>query len=214
MIKIDSRLALGEAPPSYPESQLKYEPMLFSCDWESAYLLGNEPTRKFLLALPNEWQNNKTIIDSRVHMLMPGWYPCIPGYHHDDVPRTRPDGQPDYFNPAYRSEHAMVLYNGDICPTEFAIGESLFSDVPIGQTYYKVWHDEVLKKINTGDLQKVYAPANRIIFFNDRTWHQGVKANSDGWRLFIRASRNTGRIALNETRKQVQVYLENPMDGW
>ncbi len=63
-------------------------------------------------------------------------------------------------------------------------------------------------------MEAISAPENQIIFFNDRTWHQGTKANKSGWRLFIRATRNTGIKPKNEIRKQVQVYLEAPMEGW
>ena len=214
MIKIDSKIELGPELKAFDEKELKNEPMLFNCDYESAFFLGGEATRQFLKNLPEEWMNNKTIIDSRVHMLMKGWYPCIPGYHHDDVPRERSDGQPQYISPSYRSEHAMILYNGNICPTEFAIDEVWFQIPEIGKTIYKQWHEEVEVCLEAGFLERFQAPQNQIIYFNDRTWHQGVKAVDNGWRLFIRASRNTGRKATNEIRKQVQVYLENPMDGW
>ncbi len=214
MIKIKSEIQLGKQLTPVDEKNLRYEPMLFSCDFWTAMDMGGLPTQEFLLSLPSEWHNNKTIIDSRVHMLMEGWYPCIPGYHHDDVPRERSDGQPDYHNPSYRSKHAMVLFNGGVCPTEFALGEDEFPDVDLGETYYKIWHPLVVDKINKGILTKFSAPENQIIFFNDRTWHQGIKAVKNGWRLFIRASRNTNRKVLNERREQVQVYLDNPMEGW
>jgi hypothetical protein len=213
-IRVDSRITLGEKLQGYEDKVLKNEPMLFRCEWEAAYQLGNEPTRKFLLALPKDWQNNSTLVDSRVHMLMKGWYPCIPGYHHDDVPRERSDGQPEYFNPSYRSEHAMILYNGSICPTEFALGERTFQDVPLGEIYYRKWHPEVVLALEAGTLERYSAPENTIIHFNDRTWHQGTPAVKSGWRLFIRATKNSKLKPANEVRRQVQVYLENPMEGW
>jgi hypothetical protein len=108
----------------------------------------------------------------------------------------------------------MVLFNGSICPTEFAIGKSEFNDVPLGEMYYKQWHPEVVNKIGSGKLTSISAPENQIIYFNDRTWHQGVKAITNGWRLFIRATMNSGIKPKNEIRKQVQVYLETPMEGW
>lgn len=84
-------------------------------------------TKEFLEELPEDWQNSNTRIDSRVHMLMPGWYPCIPGWHHDDVQRTRKDKQPDYFaeNPI-RAQHIMMLVGADVSATEFATGETGF----------------------------------------------------------------------------------------
>lgn len=213
-MKIYSNITIGETLKEYDQSVIKNEPMLFNCDYESAFIMGGEPTREFLKALPLDWQDNKTIIDSRVHMLMPGWYPCIPGFHHDDVPRERSDGQPEYNNPSYRSKHAMILYNGGICPTEFALGTAEFDEVSLNEIIYKHWHKEVVDKLETGELLRHRAHNNTIIYFDDRTWHQGVKAISNGWRLFIRASRNTNRVATNELRRQVQVYLEKPMEGW
>jgi hypothetical protein len=213
-IKINSQIHIGKTVRSFPDSVLKNEPMFFNCSWQFAYDNGGEPTRKFLEALPKHLQNDKTIIDSRVHMLMPGWFPCIPGFHHDDVPRERKDKQPEYHNPSYRSQHALILYNGGICPTEFAVGESEFPEVPIGQTCYKVWHPIVDRMCKDGTLTSVMAPPNTVVFFNDRTWHQGTRALESGWRLFIRATWDTGRIPTNEIRRQVQVYLEHPMEGW
>ena len=213
-IKINSEITVGRTIGSFDESTLKNEPMFFNCTWSFAHMHGGHPTRKFLEALPENLQNDKTIIDSRVHMLMPGWFPCIPGFHHDDVPRERSDKQPEYHNPSYRSNHALILYNGDICPTEFALGESEFPDVELGKTYYKEWHPMVEEKINSGELISFKAPADTVVYFNDRTWHQGTRAVKGGWRLFIRASWDTNRIPTNEIRRQVQVYLEAPMEGW
>jgi len=213
-MKINSQIQIGPKLSSYPESVIKNEPMFFNCTWHYAYQNGGEATKEFLLSLPSELHNDNTIIDSRVHMLMPKWFPCIPGYHHDDVPRERSDSQPEYDNPSYRSKHALVLFNGDICPTEFAIGESEFPDVPLGETCYKIWHPIVEEKIKSGELSLEKAPNNTTVFFNDRTWHQGTSAVSNGWRLFIRASWDTNRKPTNEIRRQVQVYMEDIFGGW
>jgi hypothetical protein len=42
------------------------------------------------------------------------------------------------------------------------------------------------------------------------------QANGNGWRFFIRASWSTDRVknCTNEIRRQVQVYMENPVEGW
>lgn len=198
------------------DNEIKNEPMLFSCNVRSAYDLGGILTRHFLNRLPIDWLlAPDLIIDSRVHMLMKGWYPCIPGFHHDDVPRTTPTGQPDYITPAYKAEHVMMII-GDCCPTEFALGKSNFPSVALmaGEKYYKVWHPIVVGQIKTGVLKSYLAVPDTLIYFNWQTWHQGTPATKDGWRWFIRATRNTYRKPTNELRKQVQVYLENPMEGW
>lgn len=214
ILKFNSQIKIGETLPDFSLVEIKNEPMLFNCDYDSAWDLGGRLTKIFLSLLDGKFKSKKDlIIDSRVHMLMTGWWPCIPGFHHDDIPRERKDGQPNYKNPSYKAEHCMALV-GDCCPTEFAIGESKFPDVKLGKKYYKVWHPLVVKKIKEGELKKVSAPINKLIYFNHETWHQGIPAVKDGWRWFVRATVNTGRKPTNEVRKQVQVYLDLPMEGW
>jgi hypothetical protein len=203
--------------------EIKNEPMLFNCDFQGAAGQGGPLTLEFLSLLPAGWQEVPIVVDSRVHMLMPGWYPCIPGWHHDDVPRTRSDGQPNYGPGQFRSEHITALVNGDVCPTLFALGRSRFLEPPIGSVVYEQWHHEVQRRIWEGVLDQHPAPSNRLIWFDDRTWHRGQSAISNGWRFFIRASRYygpdgnpvpRGNPRTNEVRRQVQVYLENVNAGW
>jgi hypothetical protein len=210
---INSQYELGKKLTSFDEQVLKNEVMFFNCDWFYAYEHGGDPTKEFLLQLPTHLHSHNTIIDSRVHMLMPGWYPCIPGWHHDDVPRGN-DGQPDYYTPPYRSHHALALYNGSICPTEFAVGQVEFSEPDNHAVVYKEWHKEVVENIQRGKLEHILAPADQIVLFDDRTWHQGTAAVANGWRLFLRASWNTHRKPTNEIRRQTQVYMEDIHAGW
>lgn len=202
---------------------VKNEPMFFNCSWDFAYENGGPITQSFLLSLPSEWHKD-VVFDSRVHMLMPGWFPAIPGFHQDDVPRPEipvgqhfiTAGQPDYENPRYRSEHIMGLVNGDICPTEFAIGECEMPAIPEGELIYRTWHEEIERLLEERKLEKVTAKSDTLIYFDCDTFHSGTKAIGNGWRWFGRISRNTERIQkiTNEIRKQVQVYLEFPMEGW
>lgn len=202
---------------------IKNEPMFFNCGYDFAYEKGGPITKSFLSALPDGWQKD-VVFDSRVHMLMPGWYPAIPGFHHDDVPRPEippgqhfiTAGQPDHDNPRYRSEHILGLVNSDICPTVFALGECIMPGVPEGELIYRTWHVEVERLLKEGRLKEYRAPSNQLIYFDCNTFHSGVKATGNGWRWFGRISRNTDRVKkiTNEIRKQVQVYLEFPMEGW
>lgn len=213
---------LGSFPAVWDNETIKNEPMFFNCDRKFCEENGGPITKAFLAALPEGWEN--VVIDSRCHMLMPGWFPCIPGYHHDDVPRPAiPVGQhfltasqPDYENPRYKSEHILGLVNAEICPTEFALGECEMPAVPEGELIYRKWHPEVLKQIDNGNLHKYNAESGKILYFDWQTFHQGTKAVGNGWRWFIRLTRNSDRVntPTNEIRKQVQVYLEFPMEGW
>lgn len=213
---INSNIVIGRNLYSeYSQEEIKNEPMLFNCGSYYADKFGGSITKDFLDSLDESGIDlTSVVIDTRVHMLMPGWYPCIPGWHHDDVPRSRVDGQPNYINPEYRSQHVMALVNGDICPTQFAVGDFEVSEIPLGEVVYKKWHVEVESQLNCGSCSVVKAPSNKLIHFDDRSFHQGAPSSGSGWRWFGRASWNTHRVPTNEVRRQVQVYLENPMEGW
>jgi hypothetical protein len=202
----------------WTDEEIKNEPMLFNCDLDGAYTLGGKITRDFIRNLLGtrycDWiPNSEIIIDSRVHMLMPNWYPCIPGMHHDDVPRDT-TGQPNYINPEYKATHFMGLVNGHIAPTQFALGGIELELPEQGKIIYKEWHPQVMQALEDGTMKSYSAESGQILKFDHTAFHQGTKAISSGWRWFIRASINSKRKPTNEVRKQVQVYLENPMEGW
>jgi hypothetical protein len=230
MFKFNSRFSVGAELPEFDQSAVKNEPMFFSAKPSYALEHGGPVTRAFLEAAL--WPKDGTFMasptaydtafcfDSRVHMLMPGWFPCIPGWHHDDVPRSRSDGQPNYSTPEYRSKHILALVNGDICPTEFAVGKAAYPDTPLfsKRPIYSLWHDLVEQDIADGTLKRVPVPSNRLIHFDCESFHQGTRAVNGGWRWFGRLSYDAGyaqgRPHHNEIRRQVQVYLEHPMEGW
>ncbi len=231
MHKIDSRVVFGAGLPDFDEDAVKNEPMFFSCKPKFAWENGGPITQAFLAAAfgitladyagfkLRDSQVGNYCFDSRVHMLMPGWFPCIPGWHHDDVPRSRSDGQPNYDNPEYEAKHILALVNGDICPTEFAVGEASYPDVPLySGPIYKYWHEEVESDIRDGVMKRVPVPSNRLIHFDYHSFHQGTRAVKRGWRWFGRLSWNagyeSGRPHHNEIRRQVNVYMDNPMEGW
>lgn len=215
---------LGSFASGVGNEGIKNETMFFNCDLEFAYDNGQEITKSFIDNLPEDWKKGEVVFDSRVHMLMPGWYPAIPGYHHDDVPRPEiatgqhfiTAGQPDYDNPRYLSEHILGLVNAQVAPTDFAIGSCTLSQIPDGDLIYRQWHKEVLELIDKGEMKRAQCPDRTLIQFDWQTFHQGTKAVSSGWRWFGRVSRNTDRTKkiTNEIRRQAQVYMEFPMEGW
>lgn len=217
-LEFTSKIRIGQKlRKSYTQDNIKNETMLFNCDEDYAYKNGGPITKDFLekLFIDSEWKDSNVVVDSRVHMLMPGWYPCISGWHHDDVPRTRIDGQPNYFlSPANDTQHCMCVVNSKVAPTEFALGTAEFPDVPLNEKYYKNWHPLVENYIANGYLRKELVEDSMLTFFDCETWHQGVPAIENGWRFFIRATKNTGRKPTNEIRRQVQIYLPNPIEGW
>lgn len=202
----------GSFQHDYPTDVVKNEPMFFNCNFEFAYKHGGEITRNFLLDLPNDWVYTNPVIDTRVHMLMKGWWPCIPGYHHDDVPRSTATGQPNYKNPEYFSEHLIGLVNAEICPTRIVNHVLSLSEPDENIRQYEQWHKE-LEIINPNTYD---AESGKYIQFDCNSFHTGTQAVGNGWRWFARLSRNTDRqkTITNEIRRQVQVYMENPIAGW
>ncbi len=205
----------GPILDEYPDIIIKNEPMLFGCDEKYARMYGGPITQNFLGLLRHCSFGDDYIIDSRVHMsFTEGVYCCIPGWHHDNVPRTREDGQPNYDNPP-DVQHILALVNADIAPTEFAIGTAIFPDIEPGEKYYKKWHPIVEKYIEFGQLSRFKVEDRKLYRFDNDSFHQGTPTLKKGWRFFIRAMQNNHRQKpANEIRKQVQIYLPNPMEGW
>ena len=190
------------------------EPMFFSSTLKFAYENGGAITKSFLDAVSSLNIDEDMIFDSRVHMLMEGWYPCIPGWHHDDIPRSTQSGQPNYDTPEYHSQHILGLVNSDICPTEFLVGNNIELPKVDDGVVYGVWNDiiETKKKSN----MVIQCPDRTLVMFGCHDFHRGVKAIRGGWRWFGRVSYATDRVKTpaNSIRKQVQVYLEFPTAGW
>lgn len=196
------------------EQEARQEPMLFSVDVDFALRHGGPLTKNFiaeLFKLPNV-NKNDVVIDSRVHMLKKGWYPCIPGWHIDDFLRG-PNGQPEYNNLPNNAYHVLAIV-GDASCTEFLDGPVYLKDPLPGEIVYDSFNRQIRRLINQQDVGTYQIQSNRLYRFGMTDFHRGAAATKEGWRWFIRASVGTGRNALNEIRSQVQVYLPWPEQGW
>ncbi len=213
MLTFHSRAESVGEMPAFDQETVKNEPMLFNAGLQFSACNGGPITKAFIACLPWDFlQEMNAVIDTRVHMLMPGWFPCIPGWHHDDVPRNTVDGQPNYVDPPYRSRHVMALVNADIAPTEFLLGRIEVPDPVPGVTTYKLW-DEHIESVRAG-WQVGQVPDRTLIAFDCDTFHRGTAAVGNGWRWFGRISINTHRKPTNEIRRQVQVYMPTINAGW
>lgn len=211
---IKSNYTIGASLIEASQDEIKRQPMLHRADFNFALVNGGHLANEFLGELERiGWCKDRLLIDSRVHMLMPGMFPCIPGWHHDDVPRQRIDGQPNYVNPSYNAEHCMALW-GDCSLTEFATGSAEFEIPALGQKIYKVWNPLVENFCAGGVLDKTVAPERRMILFNSNTWHRGAETTKMGFRYFIRATRKSDLPARNEIRYNANVYMPVLDEGW
>lgn len=220
--------AQGPLLSTYDENQIKNEPMLFGADIDFAIKNGGPITYDFICKFTNSLtkkEREKVIIDSKVCMLMKGWYPCIPGWHHDDVARTRSDGQPNYEElPLKPVQHAMAIcedtYKGPGSRTQFLCGTIDLKIPPKGKVIYKEWNDQIneildhRRKYQHIPVWTSYLGLNQIHWFTSNVFHRGMPADRSGWRFFIRASWNTKRKVTNEIRKQSQIYMSALEAGW
>jgi len=201
---------IGEMP-QFEEDYIKDEPMLFSADYEFAAKNGGVITNHFLpfLDATKDW-----IIDTRVHMLMKDWYPCIGGWHMDNIPRNTDNGQPDYKNPAFISDHVLCVIDvGTGSLTEFLEDEVSLSDVPEGKMVYEHFNEEINDQIKNKQINTRQYESGDVLSFDALTFHRGRAATGSGWRFFIRATTNTPQTAYNEIRRQVNVY-QDVKTGW
>jgi hypothetical protein len=207
-----------------PNEDIKKEPMFFNASAKFAFEHGGPITKSFIGNLPGHVDWDNAVFDSRVHMLMPGWYPGIPGWHHDDVPRPPiPAGQhfltasqPDYENMSYKAVHMMGLVNAEVAPTQFIHGTCKMKQVPDGELIYRQWHLELEEMVKNGTVDVLEVPDRQLILFDSFDFHQAIPARKNGWRWFGRASIQTDRQknVTNEIRMNAQVYLPFPMEGW
>lgn len=201
---------------------VKHEPMFFQADLDYALQNGGLITEFFVSRAMNyldqigvDWNEANAFLDSRVHMLMPGWWPCIPGWHHDDVERSTPSGQPNYRTASYRPEFLMGIVGSADCPTEFAVGRFSLPDPEDCDVVYKHWHQHVDLQIASFGQRRLRVEPNRLYRFNDRDFHQGTQCTNTGWRWFGRITLGNPTVKpANEIRRNANVYMEYPMEGW
>lgn len=210
--------------------QIKDEPMLFSADPQFAYRNGGGLTRAVLNTLTSRGKispDQHVVIDTRVHMLKPGWIPAIGGWHCDAVPRGA-DGQPELDHPAIDGiQHFLCVIDcGTGSLTEFWDAPHINRRLPMKASPGKNLWGEHSEMINLsmrmvepygGDPRKwvTVCQSGQIYEFDARDYHRAIPATGDGWRFFFRASVNTlTKGPLNEIRKQVQVYLPHEDFGW
>lgn len=153
-------------------------------------------------------------IDSRTHMLMKGWYPCIPGWHCDDF--FRPNGQPDLYNVVEfaDSRHHMIVL-GDCSLTEFMTSPLGPREPKKDQNVYEMWDKHINRVMRTQAKRETQTVKHgQLVSFGPTDFHRGMPATKPGWRIFIRLTQSNHRKPKNEIRNQTQVYLPALGKGW
>ena len=184
---------------------LREEQSMYQADMEFAYAMGGPITREFVSNLPFGPDDN-VLIDIRVHQLRKGYYPAIPGYHLDWLPRTNKgadpvvDAIPDY-------DH-VVLIVAETSLTEFINQPVVLSLPSTGAFEYANYE---LKRIG---VDTEYVVSGDMVQFTSRDWHRPSPAQGEEWRLLIRASRVAHKKPTNKMVTQSQVYIPIEEAKW
>jgi len=207
------------------DNEIKNTFGLWNANLDDAVRYGGEITRQALQAMNLRHDRKNIIVDTKIHMLMPGWSPAIPGWHTDGAPRDNlknPNGSglPDTFaqegDERYNRYHILVTGTG--CLTQY-INQPLVVYIPEKPSYdvYSVMSKEVSERIkNQGGLVSTM-PSCTVVEFDWWDIHTGVIATKKEWRYLIRVCESDyyePRKDLREViRMQSQVY--SPADfGW
>lgn len=200
------------------------EPLLYSASPEFAREFGGPLTQAALRKmeeclfqasmLPD---GHHWVIDTRSHMLMPGQYPAIGGWHCDAVPRANYNAQPDL--KLLRSDIWHAAVHVSTHPEGVSSTEFLSTPVSIHINPERVWssaHESLqqLLKLDdpTGDAVKTPGDG-QVVVFNMPTFHRARPAVRRGWRWWMRASMYYAR-PINKIRRHVQVYTSSEGTGW
>lgn len=209
---------LHQTDTALSQTELSKLPQFYRAGCDFAYRLGGEVYRE-MFKLPVFISDFRHIsIDSRVSMLQPGWFPCIPGWHCDDF--YRPNGQPDLEaiekGRAPSVHHMMVLGNSSL--TEFISPIELPAPAELGQSSDPLYgrYDKLInRRIECLDECATFsAKEGQLIQFGPLDFHRGTPATKAGWRLFVRITQSNHREPKNEIRTQTQVYLTDVSRGW
>ena len=196
------------------EWAIREAPQFYRADVDMVYRLGGPLYRRILDAMPIKGDRAYVTIDSRVHMMMPGWWPCIPGWHCDDFYRfPKAPYQPDLRAIAQvdrlKCIHHMMMWG--TAPTEFvALPFELPPEVHDSPKLYKTCN----RLIESANPETFFVKQGEIVTFGSLDFHRGTQATQSGWRLFVRATESDIYGPINEIRTQTQVYLSDPGAGW
>lgn len=161
---------------------------LMVCTFSEAYIL--MPEIKIILEdlIPLlELPVSEYVIDVKVHMLMPGQYPCIPNWHCDFLPRDKNNKR---IKGAPVSDLKMYMWLSGNPLTEYKDSS--------GQIYTKeaqVWHSFTQKDVHRGTASK------------EHLWRCFIRVVPKS--LIHANTTNTGCI-----RRHSQVYLDANLFRW
>lgn len=218
-------LVLGNKIDQPTPDLVKNTMSLWNASLEDAARYGGDLTRAALSAMKFRHEHRYIVVDTKVHMLMPGMNPAIPGWHTDGAPRGpryRPDGDgpPDVWAQqdaalGLRSPRYHLLVTGNCCLTEFMPNPV---ELEIDKTPSVTLYANVTEQVNRLKFHQFVAPTCQVVEFDWWDLHRGVEAWGKEWRFLIRVTETDHLQPQTDLRKilrtQQNVYLNGDKYGW
>jgi len=223
-----NQVRVGNSIPAPSQDAIENTFNLRQVSLEDAARYGGSITREALGAMNFRGDRKNIIVDTKVHFLLPGMCPAIPGWHNDGVPRGAElnpagNGSPRF----YAMEHGLIsephyhlLVTGTHCPTKFLRGPIEYRGLEeLGADAYAEMSRQTNKYLdgNGAYAATFESPDSTVLEWDWWTVHSAQVARNRGWRYLIRVT-ETDHIEPRTNpadfiRTQNNVYA--PMEfGW
>ncbi len=193
---------------------------LFRCDLNQAYDLLPELSSLYDSA-PIQGEQSEWEIDVKIHMLMPGQWPCIPNWHCDYVPRGE-NGITDYQLAKQRvAEGAppMLLWVSGTPCTQFLSRRVTMPYVPQNHSGIADFIHQLCQKEDMHDDRPLLTSIDpqQWVSMSSLTPHRGMVSDKHQWRIFARLTHKSIAPVRSQTssiRRHCQVYLDASEFSW
>jgi hypothetical protein len=218
-------LIKGKSIEQPSDLEMKNTFSLWNASYEDAIRYGGDLTREALQAMNLRHDRKNIIVDTKIHMLMPGWSPAILGWHTDGAPRDankhpNGNGKPDIFAQENddRFNRYHILVTGEGCLTQY-INQPIYVPIPVKPSYdvYSVMSKYVQQAAK--EKPEIISTFTGCTVYEFDWWdiHTGVIATKKEWRYLIRVCESDyyepQRNLREVIRMQSQIY--SPADfGW
>ncbi len=168
---------------------------LWNASLDDAIKYGGEVTRAALQTMNLRHDRKYIIVDSKVHMLMKGMSPAIPGWHVDGAPRNalkNPQGTeaPNTFAQEgdQRPNRYHILVTGKHCLTAFLNVKNIEIPIPDKPSYdiYHLMSSYVHGLVTKDESLIKEIPSCTAVEFDWWDIHTGIIAKEKEWRYLIR----------------------------
>jgi hypothetical protein len=216
---------VGNSMPTPSQDKISETFNLRQVSLENAARYGGSITRDALGLMNFKGDRKNIIVDTKVHFLLPGMCPAIPGWHTDGVPRGKTLLPHDHGEPmplfqdsgSISEPRYHLLVTGTHCPTKFLNESFSMSAYDNDSNLYENMTHAVNDLVDNHGWTTFDSPDSTVLEWNWWNVHTAQLATARGWRYLIRVTETDYIEPINSPadfiRTQNNVY--SPMEfGW